>query len=99
MSAALECTKNMPPPLASVFGPLWEDVASLHEEWEVFRRLYMEGQAEVDLMNEVAPGFFHIVQGALLNSIILRVCRLTDPVETRKVKKGQQPELNLVLHS
>jgi hypothetical protein len=90
MSGDLHCTQNMPPGLAEVFRPLWEDTANLYYEFEVYRLLYGSDPGTVALMNQSAPGFFRTVQDCLLHSIILGVCRLTDPV-------GNADKTNLVL--
>jgi hypothetical protein len=82
----------MPPDLSVIFRSLWEDVVRVHSEWDVFRRLYADGADTVDLLNKTAPGFFSIVQDALISSILLSIARLTDPKESAG-------KANLVLES
>ena len=65
--------------LGSLFHALWQEVAWLHNEWHEYVQLFGTKQSRVALMNEAAPAFFGIIQQELLQMIVLRIARLTDP--------------------
>ena len=63
----------------SDFTDLKEDMTVLSLHLNVFRTLYAEDPANVELLNTIASGTFWVLQNALHDSIVLRVARLTDP--------------------
>lgn len=65
--------------LGSLFYPLWQEVAWLHNESHEYVQLFGTTQSRVSLMNEAAPVFFGIIQQELLHMIVLQIARLTDP--------------------
>lgn len=56
------------------------EVANLHEKWEIYKQLY--AKENIDLLNEVASSCFYIIHYALVDDIILSLCRLCDPPNT-----------------
>jgi len=77
-------TEGMPPEIAEVYEPLYQDVCWLHAKWEIFRQLYAEKEENVELMNVSAPTFFRMYQDVSLDDILLTISRLTDPYRTSK---------------
>lgn len=82
----------MPEALAVTFEQLSSDTVWLHARWILYRQLFGTNERRVELLNRVAPYFFHEVQQILADDCLLALCRLTDRLST-----GCQP--NLVLES
>jgi AbiU2 len=74
------------------FESLKEDMTVVSLHLKLFQTLYAEEWGNVDLLNDIAPGTFWVLQNALFDSIVMRVARLTDQP---KMKKGK----NLTLAS
>jgi hypothetical protein len=70
--------------LAEVFELIQKDVVWLHAKWINYCRLYETNKERIDLLNNVAPYFFHIVQNVFLTDIFMNICRFTDPAKTGK---------------
>lgn len=70
--------------LAEVFELIQKDVIWLHAKWINYCQLYETNKERIDLLNNVAPYFFHIVQNVFLTDIFMNICRLTDPAKTGK---------------
>ncbi|MBI3465867.1 MAG: hypothetical protein HY000_22850, partial [Planctomycetes bacterium] len=68
----------MPAPLGEVHYALYNEVAWIHLKWQVFRALFATSPERIDLLNEVAPAFFHHLQGVLWEDVLLHLYRLTD---------------------
>ena len=72
----------MPVPLGEIHHWLHDELAWLHIKWSDFRRLYATSQDRVDLLNAVAPAFFHQFQRLMWEDVLLHLCRMTDPIKT-----------------
>ena len=81
----------MPPEVEYAFEQVDQEVIRLHSDWKIFLELF-GGKERVELLNETAPYYFVVTQAALVDSIILAACRLTDPAETRG---GQDENLTI----
>lgn len=68
--------------LGSVYSQLWQEVAWIHRNWAHYKELFGEKSSRIDLLNEVAPSFFHTVQDALFETVLLHLTRLTDPPQS-----------------
>lgn len=73
-----EYTETMGLELGTVYLALWNECVSLHYEWEEFESLFGESEERILLLNKSAPSFFRLVQDILLESVLLRISRLTD---------------------
>jgi HEPN superfamily AbiU2-like protein len=71
----------MGPKLGPAFHGLWNDCASLHLKWREYRSVFGTSEARIDLLNAAARGFFGLAQDALWESVILHICRFTDPAK------------------
>lgn len=69
----------MPGTLGKEYFALYREVAWVHLKWKDFRALFTHDQATVGLLNEAAPDFFGHLQGIMWESVLLHLCRLTDP--------------------
>lgn len=68
--------------LGAVYSELWQEVAWIHRNWAHYKELFGEKPSRIDLLNEVAPSFFHTVQDALFETVLLHLTRLTDPAQS-----------------
>lgn len=84
--AEAECRKLMGDPLGVVFSRLHVKLVELHIVWQQYRQLFGEGEETVNLLNRTAGLFFKIVQDDLWDSVLLGICRMTDPAVTRDKK-------------
>ena len=64
--------------LGSQFSALWQEVAWLHMKWGEFVELFGTSSERVDLLNQAAPSFFHLIQDTLWENTLLHLTRLTD---------------------
>ncbi|MGA2065208.1 MAG: hypothetical protein ABSG86_09570 [Thermoguttaceae bacterium] len=69
------------PELRTTFNLLCEQVLEAAEYWANYRALVPSREA-ADLLRSIANDFFALVQGALANSVILSLGRLSDPPGT-----------------
>ncbi len=77
-----EFTNKMGQDLGTIYYELWNECAFVHVEWDEFKELYGTGQKRVVLLNTAAGPFFRLVQDKLMDSILLHLCRMTDPAAT-----------------
>lgn len=72
--------------LGEEFGLLYDSVYTgvleLFFNWFEYKELFASKESRIKLLNEAAPSFFYIVQRRLWESILLHICRLTDPAQT-----------------
>jgi len=76
-----ELKPQMPKGLKRVYDALWQEVASAHASWKLFTQLFSHSQERVDLLNAMLPDFSFTVFHALRDSVMVSLCRLTDPPE------------------
>ena len=72
--------------LGPAFALLSRQLVELHFVWQQYRQLYADTPDTVDLLNRTAGLFFRIVQGQLWDSVLLGICRITDPAKQGKNK-------------
>jgi hypothetical protein len=69
--------------LGSLFYALSNELTWMHWRWDQFRILFGERESRIELLNQSAPFFFHIVQGALFEETLLGIARVVGPVKSR----------------
>src|SRR3979409_1675747 len=74
--------KEMGTALGTQFSEIWQQVAYLHFNWQEFIELFGTKPTRVELLNQVAPAFFHMVQKLLWEETLLHIARLTDAPRT-----------------
>ena len=82
-------TGTMPADLAAVYEELWQETASLCAAWSDSKSLY-GSQETIDLLNRVASTFFGDIQRKQQRSIVMHLCRMTDPAVS-----GGKPTLTI----
>ena len=90
-----EYARSMGQDLGQLYHELEKDLSWLHDKWSEFKELYGKGPERIALLNETASSFFYIVQQTLCESILLHLCRITDPPESMSsVLKKKVPNLS-----
>lgn len=83
-----EHLETMGPELARLYHELWNQVTWLHIRWHQYVELFGTKPERIDLLNAAASTFFRIVQDSLWDDTLLRLSRLTDPVESGGRKRN-----------
>jgi hypothetical protein len=77
----------MSEPIPSHVEQLYEflktEVQWLHARWVIFEQLYSKGALRLDLLNEAAPSFFHMLQLMMYDDMQMGLARLTDPAPNK----------------
>src|SRR5687768_9255530 len=73
---------GLPPEVRKVFDVLREEVVRLHANWDAFQQLFGDPES-VAALNSVAPGAFALLHHNFRHELVMGVCRITDPKETR----------------
>jgi hypothetical protein len=68
--------------LGTQFSALWQELAVLHTYWAEYTSLFGTKPSRIELMNEAAPSFFHMLQEELWESRLLHIARITDSSAT-----------------
>ncbi len=68
--------------LGEMFYEIWQKTARLHSKWTEYKDLYGRSEEQIDLLNNTASSFFRIVQDMFWESVMLQLCRLTDPAKS-----------------
>jgi hypothetical protein len=64
--------------LGNTYTALWQETAQLFMAFGEFVELFGISKERVDLLNKVAPNFFHHIQGLMWDNILLSIARITD---------------------
>lgn len=86
---------TLEPELKDAIAVLSKKLVELHILWQQYRQLYGEDAETIKLLNRTAGLFFKIVQNELWDSVLLGVCRMTDPAE----QGGRHKKKNLTIQS
>ncbi|MGY3587156.1 hypothetical protein ACVIGB_003785 [Bradyrhizobium sp. USDA 4341] len=70
--------ERMGPALGSQFSALWQELAVLHLYWAEYKELFGTKPSRIDLMNQAAPAFFHMLQEELWDNRLMHLARITD---------------------
>lgn len=76
--------RTLPPEVGPLFIEVMREATWLMLTWQEYKTLYTTNEKRVELLNQSAPVFFRVVQGAMLNQVLLYLTRLTDPVSHGK---------------
>lgn len=66
-----------------LFNDIQQRVFALWIPWDFYQSLYGSKRERVELLNEVASGFFGYVQELLGKELAMEICKLLDPAKTR----------------
>jgi hypothetical protein len=70
---------TMPDDVKEIYQRLWQDVCSLHLNWNTYRQLFGTSPERIQLLNRFGLLFFGQIQRVIFADITLRLCHLTDP--------------------
>lgn len=73
--------------LGEYLGRLWQEVAYLHWKWQEFIELFGRDPSDVEVLNQVAPSFFRMLQDMWWHDVMLHIARLTDSPESGRKGK------------
>jgi hypothetical protein len=65
--------------LGNQFSALWQELAQVHVEWQEYVILFGTKPERIDILNNAAPSFFHMIQERFWDVILLNISRFTDP--------------------
>jgi hypothetical protein len=74
--------EKMGEPLGTQFSALWQEIAILYVYWAEYTELFGTKPSRIELMNQAAPSFFHMIQEELWESRLLHIARITDTSAT-----------------
>lgn len=69
---------EMPACLKELYENLCQEVTWVHVVWNQYRHLFGTSEERFNLLKEMAPGFFRVCHDALLDDVVLTLCRMTD---------------------
>ena len=72
---------ELPEDIRTVFQDLCQDIAPLHSKWKFYLDLF-SNRDTIDLLNDVAPASFQMVEESLRSDIAMSICRLSDPPQS-----------------
>ena len=67
--------------LGEVYREIDQDVSRLHARWKLLIQLF-GSQESVDILNASSPFSIFAIQESLMNSVLLRITKLTDPANS-----------------
>ena len=82
--------EKLPDNIREVFMWLCQDVASLHDKWDFYLKLFDKKNTE--LLSELARSSFQIIEESLRDDMAMLICRLSDPAH---LGKGERARDNL----
>lgn len=68
--------------LGLIYNRLYNEILLIHHKWSEFETLYGRDDETIELMTDIAPFFFWVVQYNLFNDVILSITRITDPIKS-----------------
>jgi len=74
-----------PKSLRDIFEGLWQEVASLHANWDLYFDLYCDLE-NIEILNASVPAVFQLIEENLRASMTVSFGRLTDPSCTGKTR-------------
>jgi len=72
------CIKDMGVELGGMYCDLNDHLLDILLVWRQYEQLFAVDQATVQLLNDVAPAFFGVIQAQLWDSVMLGISKLTD---------------------
>src|SRR6266404_1158399 len=72
--------------LGQQYHALWQELSWLHAKWNEYVELFGKKSSRIELLNQAAPSFFHLVQTSLWEDILLHIACLTNPPTSLGIK-------------
>lgn len=83
--------------LGTVYDALWQEIACIYTKWTEYVTLFGTKESRVELLNEVAPSFFRLLQDSLWENVLLHIARLTDQPAIGKKQNLTVQQLSLLI--
>jgi hypothetical protein len=77
-----EYIQKMGRELGELFDAISGELTWTYWRWSQYRKLFTEGQEQIDVLNESAPFFFYVLQGVFFEDTLLAITRLSGPVRS-----------------
>jgi hypothetical protein len=65
--------------LANLHAALEMELVWFHAKWRQFEEVFAAPPADIEVLNATAPDFFVQARDALIDDVLLSLCRITDP--------------------
>jgi hypothetical protein len=62
-----------------ILNGFWDQCARLKMDHDLFYALFVSGQGQIDLFQQIAPMFFGDLHRLMRDSLFIQFCRITDP--------------------
>jgi hypothetical protein len=72
---------TFPAPLRNIFEALWQEVANLHAQWELYIDLFGDPE-KIPILNDTVPAVFQLIEENLRANLSVSIGRITDPPQT-----------------
>jgi|AntAceMinimDraft_16_1070373.scaffolds.fasta_scaffold07655_2 hypothetical protein len=72
---------NLPDEIQDIFIDLCQDIAILHGKWKLYVDLFSKSE-NIEILNDLAPSSFHLIEKSIADDLIISICRLSDPLES-----------------
>ena len=76
------------PTAGPLFSPLYNDFVYVNYEWRIFSEWFRANKERVELLNSVSAGTTFVLQNALRERVIIKICRFLDPAAQGKRKNA-----------
>jgi hypothetical protein len=73
-----QCVDKMGEQLGIQYSALWQEVAVIHLNWKEYVELFGTNPQRVEMLNQAAPMFFHMIQNEGWEACLLALARITD---------------------
>jgi hypothetical protein len=73
-----QCADKMGEQLGIQYSALWHEVAVIHLNWKEYVELFGTKPQRVEMLNQAAPMFFHMIQNEGWEACLLALARITD---------------------
>ena len=81
-----------PENIREIFMWLCRDVADLRTKWNFYLELF-SSEESTELLTDIAPASFQMIEKSLRREMIVAICRLSDPIKSGE--KSQEHNLSL----
>lgn len=80
-------SSDLPEDIREIFMWLCQDLASLQNKWSFYLELF-SSEENTAILSDLARSSFQIIEETLRNDMVMAICRLSDPPQTRRMKNN-----------
>ncbi len=74
-----QCVAKMGEQLGNQYSALWQELTVIHFNWKEYVELFGTKPQRVEILNQAAATFFHMIENEGWEACLLALARLTDP--------------------